>query len=307
VTEPNDEARAALDAAALARVLDGLELDLDADDAARDAQERAAADVASIGRAFGVLGEAFAAPAAEPAVDDDTAENNVVALPLWRRRPGRTILAAAASIAVMGLRITVVVANNDDGSNDTNHSATAAGGAAVMQAPAAPAAPAPEAQYRSNAQSATGSAADSASAAAPAAAAPAAAAAGTTAAKSSKAASTKASDDGTGESLEDAVACARGILIGEVVSIKPGSGDLFTVTLKVTDWISPGSGPTQITYTVGDDDADGSGGKLKAGQKRLFVVPRSTSASVYTFTGPDYSLARSKIAKAQNEDKDVQC
>jgi hypothetical protein len=207
----------------------------------------------------------------------------------------------------MGLGITVIVANNDDG-GDSSTAATAAGDPAARLA--VPVAPAPEAQYQSNALSSTsaaGAAADN-SAAAPAAAAPAA----LPAAKSGKAAastSTKSTsaDDGTGESLEDAVACARGILIGEVVSIEPAAGDLFSITLKVTDWISPGSGPTQVTYTVGDDDADGSGGHIKKGQRRLFVVPRSTSASVYTFTGPDYDAAKAKIAKAQDVDKDQQC
>jgi hypothetical protein len=304
VTTGDDEARADLDATALARVLDGLD-ELDADGAAREAHERAAADVALIARAFGLLGDALAAPVEEPTAPV-AEDNNVVALPLWRRRPGRTLLAAAASIAVMGLGVTVVVANNDD-SSDSNHSATAASGA-VTQAP--PMAPAPEAQYRSNALSAapadTGAAADSAAGtaqSAPAAAAPAPAPA------SKAAASTKSApaNDGTGESLADAVACARGILIGEIVSFQPTGGGTVSLTLKVTDWLSPSSGPTQITYIVGDNDEDGSASTLKKGQKGLFVVPRSTSASVYTFTGPDYTSARAKVAKAQDQDSDVQC
>jgi hypothetical protein len=281
--------------------LDGLDLEVDADDAARDAHDRAAADVALIGRAFGMLGDALAAPVEEPTVPV-VADDNVVALPLWRRR--RTFLAAAASIAVMGLGITVIVANNDDGS-DSNHSATAASGAVAQGA--APMAPAPEAQYRSNALAAapadTGAAADSAvgtAQSAPAAAAPAA---------KSAAASTKAApaDDGTGESLADAVACARGILIGEIVSFQPTAGGKVSLTLRVTEWISPSSGPTQITYTVGDNDEDGSASTLRKGQKRLFVVPRSTSASVYTFTGPNYDAAKAKVAKAQDQDQDQQC
>ena len=301
MTTPEDEARAALDAAALARVLDGLDPESGADNLAREAHQRAVADVALISRAFGVLGDALAAPlpaaaGAEPAADEASAE--VIALPLWRRRPGRTMLAAAASIAVMGLGATVIVANsNDDGGSS---SATAAGAPSPndMQAPAAPA---PEAQYRSNALSATGSAAGDSSAAAPAAAAPAAKSAAATKAGSA------AYDDGTGESLVDAVACARGIFIGQVVSINPASGDQVSLTFKVSNWLTPGSGPSRITYTVGDSDADGTGGKLKKGQERLFVVPRSTSASVYTFLGPDYDAAKAKIAKAQDQDKNVQC
>jgi hypothetical protein len=301
VTAPEDEARAALDAAALARVLDGLDPESGADNLAREAHQRAVADVALISRAFGVLGDALAAPlpavaGAEPAEDEASAE--VIALPLWRRRPGRMMLAAAASIAVMGLGITVLVANSDNGeSNDL------AGSPSQSLAPA-PAAPAPEAQYRTNGLSAAGSAAaDSAAAtqAAPAAAAPAAKSAA--AAKAGSA----TNDDGTGESLEDAVACARGIFIGKVVSIRPASGNQVSLTWTVSDWLTPGSGPSRITYTVGDSDADGTGGKLKTGQQRLFVVPRSISASVYTFLGPDYDAAKAKIAKAQDQDKDVQC
>jgi hypothetical protein len=288
----DDEARAAHDAAALARVLDGLDLETEADDAAWDAHARAAADVALIGRAFGLLGDALAAPLVEPA--GAAVPDNVVALPLWRRRPGRTFLAAAASIAVMGLGITVIVVSHDDNSG-SNHSATAAGGAVVE----APAAPAPEAPYPAHALAAaptdTGTAADSAAGAAPAAAAP--------AAQSAKA----AMDDGTGESLADAVACARGILIGEIVSFEPAAGGKVSLTLKVTEWITPSSGPTQITYLVGDNDEDGSASTLRKGQQRLFVVPRSTSASVYTFAGPDYDAARAKVAKAQDQDQGQQC
>lgn len=295
MTEPNNEARAALDAAALARVLDGLDAEAGADAATRDAYARAAVDVAEISRALGMIGDALAAPAdgpAAPTAEEDPAPDNVVALPLWRRRPGRTMLAAAASIAVIGLGVTVVVANSGDDGHSSDTMATAPVPAAV-----------PPPQMRESqglyANSAGTAATDSA------AGAPAAPAAAPMA--PAKAAAKTAGDDGTGESLADAVACARGVLIGTVVSIRAASGDQVSLTLRVTDWITPGSGPAQITYTVGDDDADGSGGRLKKGQQRLFVVPRSTSASVYTFTGPDYDAARAKIAKAQQQDSGVQC
>jgi hypothetical protein len=295
VTEPNNEARAALDAAALARVLDGVDVEAGADAATRDAQARAAADVALISRAFGVIGEALAAPvegSAAPPAADDAEPDNVVVLPLWRRRPGRTMLAAAASIAVLALGTTVIVTN----SGAKPHSADTAAG------PAPAAEPQPQLResqglYANSAGAAAGDSAAGAPAASPMAPAKAAA----PAAKSGTA------DDGTGESLADAVACARGVFIGKVVSIRPASGDQVSLTLRVSDWISPNPGPAQITYTVGDDDADGSGGRLKKGQQRLFVVPRSTSASVYTFTGPDYTAAKAKIAKAQQQDSGVQC
>jgi hypothetical protein len=290
VTEPDEEARAALDAAALARVLDGLDVEADADAATSAAHARAAADVAAIRRGFGVLGDALAAPAAA-AVAPQAEPDNVVALPLWRRRPGRTLLAAAASIAVLGLGTTLIVTN----SGGTEHS---------LNTFAAQAPPAPEALPRDAQSGYANSAGAAADATAAAPAMPAAPAAGASAAK---AAAAKRTNDGTGESLADAVACARGVLIAEVVSVRAAAGDQVSLTLRVIEWISPGSGPAQITYTVGDDEADGSGGRLKKGQQRLFVVPRSTSASVYTFTGPDYSAARAKVAKAQQQDSDLQC
>jgi hypothetical protein len=305
VTASDDETRAALDAAALSRVLDGLDVPDDADEATADAHARAAADVALLSRAFGVLGDALAAEPAAPARID--VPDNVVALPLWRRRPGRIFLAAAASIAVMGLGLGVLVANNDDGGSDVNHSATA-GGAAVAQAPPAPmdAERSSASGYATNSAAAdsTATAPLAAAPAAPAAAAPAAAAASAPTAKTAKSAS---ADDGTGESLEDAVACARGILIGRIVSFTPATGGKVSLTLDVTEWISPGSGPARVTYVVGDNDEDGSGSTLKKGQQRLFVVPRSTSASVYTFVGPDYDAAKAKVAKAQAADADQQC
>lgn len=313
---PPGESGRDLDAEALARVLDGLEPAADADDAERAAHDRAEADVAAIARAFGLMGDALAAPvepvaAAAVPVSESEAERDAVVIPLAARlRKRAPVLAAAASlIAVVGLG-TVLVNNNDLGGSD-NDSATAKAPAAAVPAPDASAGAAYDDQTaRSSAQQESADALSAPpDAAAPAAAAeketstdgapaeePVAPASGEAAGSSAKKASTK---DGR-STLDVAVSCNRGVFIGRVLSIAP-SGDRYTLRIAVSEWISPSSGATVREFTVGQAYANTDDGRvdLTLGQEWLFVVPRSQASAVRAFAGPDYSQAREQVAAAQ--------
>jgi hypothetical protein len=53
---------------------------------------------------------------------------------------------------------------------------------------------------------------------------------------------------GSGPSLYETIACARQILVGRTVSVRPGSRDgLQTVVFEVEEWIKPAEGPATIT------------------------------------------------------------
>lgn len=305
-----------LDAEALSRVLDGLELDADADDTERAAQTRAQDDVAAIMRAFAVMGDALAAPAAPAPVD-------AVVLPFTARlRKRAPILAAAASmVAVVGLG--AVLVNNNDLGGSQDDSSTAA------QAPGDAAAAAPESAYRADGRNSDEESANAleapASEAAPAADA-AAAKAATSAdaprapepatqvageAEATTGASTKMSSPAKKDSVDPlvaAVTCSRGVLIGRVASVE-SVGEKFRLTLLVTDWVSPSTGPVTKTFLVGERYALTDDGRinLTTGQEFLFVIPASETKAVRAFTGPDYTEAKKRVAAAQDEADDSNC
>jgi|GEM_PF-4843251 len=277
-----------LDAAALDRVLDGLGPGPDADAVA--AHARATADVATLRRALGLIADALADPAA-------AAETPVLApvVPLRRRRPSPRVLAAAASV-IAGIGLGAVLLTHGGGEGGS--------GSQVAQGPPtaapAPAGPQPQSE-RMNALAAapTGGsgASDAAVLSAPAAAPN----------------QPPAKVATTGQSRDDfdrTVVCARGILIGRVVSVSTSGGQTrLTVAVDSDGWITPGQGPPVMTYDVAGPYARTDRGqeKLRAGQQRLFIIPGSASDAVRDYVGPDYSAIRARIRDAQQRSAGQSC
>jgi hypothetical protein len=263
-----------LDDLALARVLDGLGPEPDGDPAARAAHERATADVDAIARALGLIGDTLAA---EPA-----AAGMVVPL---RRRPSRAVLAAAASVVLVAGLGTALVLHGGGGAGSNSHSAasapvSAAGESSVQSMNGmrmmAPAAPVPAAAPAAAAESSSG-----------------------TATTSGKVAAKSAPGSAGAPAFADAVGCARGILLGKVVSIASIGGGQYQLVLSVQEWIAPGSGPTSVTYSVGSAYSanDSSSTKLTAGEQRVFIVPQDPTAQIRAYA--DSTSLRERIAAAQ--------
>ncbi len=272
---PESELPEDLDDLALARVLDGLGPQDDADPAALAAHERAVADVDAIARALGLIGDTLGV---EEAV---VAPASGVVVPL-RRRPSWAPLAAAASVVILLGVGTVVLVNHDSGGSGS--SSTAAQGPAHAAA-------APDASTMAPMQGQSMMAVPAP--AAPAAAAPAAG----TSASSSGAAAKSAAASPTAPSFAAAVGCARGIVLGKVVSITGAGGRQYTLVLQVIEWISSGSG-SSVTYQVGSAYAadDSTIHRLTVGQQRVFIVPQDPSAQIRAY--PDSTSLRSRISKA---------
>jgi hypothetical protein len=327
--EPSDIEPGGVDAAALAAVLDGAGPPAGSDPAARAAHERAEADVALVARMLGLIGDTLAGPESDvgsgipSAVPRTSARvdrlgapaTSAVIVPLRRRRRsvGRVLATAASLIVVFGLGTAVLTRSG----GDSVPQSAPVPPAVVPQAPEAPGAPvAPRLAKSGVVETPDGAAAPAAPApnlrrnatmvapnlesAPEAKAAPAAPAAAPSAPEAAPGASMSARSAPGATPLDQAVACARGILIGRVLSVATNEGRT-SLTLRVDEWISPASGPTSITYSVGGLDATTDNGpeKLTVGQRRLFVVPRSSSSPVHDFAGPDFDAARAEVAQAQ--------
>jgi hypothetical protein len=258
------------------------------------------------------------ASSAEPGEYRDDA----LVVPLRRPRT-RWMLAAAASVVGLIAVGAVAVVQHHDGSGSSS---------SVAQQPAAPAAAADTSTAGpmhvmnmapgADSSAAAAPAAPAAPAAAPAAAVAAPAAAAPAAASNSAAAkaSTKAAaGSGNTTSLKAAprslpapdfnaaVACARGIVQGQVVGVTALGGGSYRLTLSVAQWIAPSAGPTRISYTVGSPYSadDSSRTKLAAGQRRVFIVPREASAQVLAYA--DSTGLRNRITQAQQQAAGQSC
>lgn len=326
-TPPPGEPGRNLDAEALSRVLDGLELDADADDTERDAHGRAEDDVAALRRALLLIGDTLAEPAtapvaAAPVLDDsgDDAKGAIVLPFAARLRAKAPFLAAAASIvAVIGLGAVLV---NTGGGSENDSATSAQQPTADVPAASAPEAAAPEA-YADQSLRATAGANDTAAATE---AAPEAAAAG--APKASKAASKSApaptNAEGQSEelptepqsksparktdssALDTAVSCSRAIFVGSVVLVVP-SGDGYQLTVQISEPIANSRSGLQ-TYRIGKNFAQTPDGNedLTVGREFLFVVPQSRSKAVYAFPNADAD-ARKQVDQARERTKGADC
>jgi hypothetical protein len=319
-------------AAALDRLLDGVD-----GAGAADAQVRA--DTESIAKALGLIGGALAAeggaPAAAGSVSPAAAGGaTVVQLSGWRSKLNPRVLAAAATLIVL-LGVGIPVALSSGGgtsSSDTAalrapESATAdAATGGVATTGAALAAPQPLAD---DAYSGTNTAAGAAEAPADAggnggggpatagagggvpapAAAPNAAGGQTSDTKSAKSAASQAAEDAARQAatpeFEQAVACARAIVIGSVTAVQPDpDGRHVTITVLVEKWIAPTkTGPLSVSYRVLGPtmNTPGPDESVYVGQRRLFVFGPSEDERAYAFPQSSWPETRKKIAAIREQ------
>lgn len=306
MSEPFDPATSADDAddyaAALDRLLDGLDGDGPADAQVRADTEAIARGLGLIGGALGAEGEHRGAAAAAPAA-------TVVAMSSWRSKLNPRVLAAAASLAVV-IGVGIPLAVSSTGGGDSDDAATALsvpenatdGAGAVPQAESAADA---FAQPGAPATTGTGSAAGGAAPdPAPAAAAPmagqdAAAKSGNTLALREEAAKRAAA-----ETFAADVACARAIFVGTITGLQPmPDGRHFTVSFLVEDWIVPDSGPVTASYEVLGSTVNSPGldENTVPGQRRLFIVPASPDARMYAYREKDWAETRKQIAAVRKD------
>lgn len=311
-------ARASADVAALTRALGLIGDELSAgDDAPFPAAGAPSADAATAD-AGAVDGSGAPADPDQTGRAEGDGDAEVVPLPWWLRRPSHAVVAAAASLTVI-LGLALPAALNDGigltgGGSDSaepvaQQPAQAAAGRAeeseldeALTRENSTGAEAFRATPESAPQQAAGAAAEAPAADAPAAQASAADAAAATSKKSGKAAKGSAEDLRAAPSFAEAVACARAIVVGQVADVVPGARDgRYRLTLRVTEWITPESGPGQVTYVVTGPTAavQGPDEQLRAGQRRLFIVPDDKDARVRTFTAP-YDDVRERIASARD-------
>jgi len=319
-------------AAALDRFLDGL---LDDGAAGGPADAAVRADTDAIAKALGLIGGALAADgggvtATAGAVPPAAAGATVVAMSSWRSKLNPRVLAAAATLVVLlGVGIPVALSTGGSSQNDsaamgapesaTDRAATdSATGAGAPTAPQA-GAPAPLAAdaYANGSATTTGTAGTTAGAA-PGAAPGAAGGTGTTGTdtsgtaaggsamdpKSAKSAASQAAADAERQAatpeFEQAVACARAIVIGTVTGVAPDTdGRHLRITVLVEKWIAPNkTGPLSVTYRVLGPTANSPGAdeSVYVGMRRLFVFAASEDERVYSFQEAAWPETKQKIA-----------
>lgn len=287
-------------AAALDRLLDGLD-----GDGPTDAQVRA--DTEAIARGLGLIGGALAAEGAHRGAAAPGA--TVVAMSSWRSKLNPRVLAAAASlVVVIGVGIPLAVSSTGGGSDDDAATAlsapevaadrrdgmvpqaeSAAGEDALAQPGAAGAT-----DTSGSAAGATGGVTDPAPGApAPMAAQDSAPTSGNTLAQREAAAKTAAS-----QAFADDVACARAIFVGTITALQPmPDGKHFQVSFLVEDWIVPDSGAVAVTYEVLGSSVNSPGvdENTVPGQRRLFVIPASSDERMYAYREKDWAETRKQI------------
>lgn len=295
-------------AAALDRLLDGLD-----GDGPADAQVRA--DTEAIARGLGLIGGALSAEGAHRGAAAAAPAGTVVAMSSWRSKLNPRVLAAAASLfVVIGVGIPLAVSSTGGGSDDEVSAAqsapeVAADSAGALQPESAAGGDAfaqPGAPGTVDAGTATtGTAAGGAAEQAPAAAAP--MAAQDSAAKSSGntlASREEAARQAAAQTFATDVACARAIFIGTITGLQPmPDGKHFTVSFLVEDWIVPDSGPVATSYEVLGSTVNSPGldENTVPGQRRLFLVPASPDARMYAYREKDWAETRKQIAAVRKD------
>ena len=288
-------------AAALDRLLDGMEGDGPADVQVRADTEAIARGLGLIGGALGADGVQREAAAAAPAA-------TVVSMSSWRSKLSPRVLAAAASlVVVLGVGIPLAVSSTGGGADDEATSALSAPEAAGDRATAAQAES--DAGGDGFAQPGTADAAGSAAAGGAAEAAPGAPApmaAQDSAAKSGNtlAAREEAARQAAARTFAADVACARAIFVGTITGLQPmPDGKHFTVSFLVEDWIVPDSGPVAASYEVLGSTVNSPGldENTVPGQRRLFIVPASPDARMYAYREKDWAETRKQIAAVRKD------
>lgn len=97
------------------------------------------------------------------------------------------------------------------------------------------------------------------------------------------------------------VACARAILEGDVVASKLTAAGRLTVTLAVTDWIKPDTGPGEVTYDLADSQLSSGERRispLAPGDHVLVQVPITSDEPVMVHRGGDIQAEKSALLAA---------
>lgn len=293
-------------AAALDRLLDGLD-----GDGPADAQVRA--DTEAIARGLGLIGGALSAEGADRGAAAAAPAATVVAMSSWRSKLNPRALAAAASlVVVLGVGIPLAVSSTGGGDSDDAATALSAPEVAADRAgslPQAESAAGDDAFAQPGSAGAdettgTGAAAGAATDPAPGVAAPMAAqdsAAKSGATLESREAEAKRAAAAT---FATDVACARAIFVGTITGLQPmPDGRHFTVSFLVEDWIVPGSGPVAASYEVLGSTVNSPGldENTVPGQRRLFIVPASPDARMYAYREKDWAETRKQIAAVRKD------
>lgn len=298
-------------AAALDRLLDGLDANGPA-----DAQVRA--DTDAIAHALGLIGGALAAEgsgvSAAGAVPSGAAGGaTVVQLSSWRSKLNPRVLAAAASLVVLlGVGVPIALSASGGGDADESSSALSAPEIAADRAAALESAgedagndafSTEDGAAVGTTDAATGAAAGAATDTSAGSAVPGSAAA-PMAQGDTLAARQKAAKQAGDAAFANAVACARAIVIGTITAVQPApDGAHFNVTILVEEWIAPSSGPLTVTYSVFGSTANSPGvdENVNAGQRRLFVVAASPEERIYAYRQKDWAQTREQIARVRAE------
>lgn len=236
-------------------------------------------------------GDAPVVPLPRPsAFDPQPVPDTQPAPAAWWRRPAPAVLAAAASLTLV-LTLGVAVLGGGDSGDSTAQQAPAAttDSAASAENPDAASLAGPPTATAGGGVTTSGKAAGAAAPAADAAA-PAFTPGGAAAAKSSRA------------SFATTVACARAIVVGEVLEVQDVAGsERARVTFAVTEYLK-GEGMTTRTFVVGSRSARFEElGPLAAGQRGLFLVPQRRDANVRAWLDDNVPTGRKKVLAAMEQ------
>jgi hypothetical protein len=98
--------------------------------------------------------------------------------------------------------------------------------------------------------------------------------------------------------------------VGTVTAVRPApDGSHYDVTILVSEWIAPGSGPLSVTHRVLGNLANSPGEdeSVRVGMRRLFVVAASPEERIYAFRQADWPETRKKIAAIRAERAGTGC
>ncbi len=101
-----------------------------------------------------------------------------------------------------------------------------------------------------------------------------------------------------GQSLAEWIACSQTIAIGEVTDIMHPRSGRVRISLRVSNWIRPSTGPERIIVSDIDPKRAGLRPQWRRGGPVLVVVPANRTRPVAAFRGTDLARYRSWIESA---------
>ncbi|MGW5879084.1 hypothetical protein ACWFMI_21305 [Nocardiopsis terrae] len=113
---------------------------------------------------------------------------------------------------------------------------------------------------------------------------------------------------GQGQTLPEAVSCARMIVEGEVTSVEGGEEpNSVTLTLDVQEWIKPESGGPTVRTAVLDPAHVDPEDELTSGTDVLIVVPQLVSRPAEIYEGDRIAEERALIVENLPEAERTEC